>query len=96
MLKTVNLMGMPFVDSKMDELVDELDGRLARSENTFLVTANTEIVMYARKNRNYLSMLAKADVVIPDGVGVVIGSKIIGNPIEQRLTGFDLMMSLLD
>ncbi|HET7627064.1 MAG TPA: WecB/TagA/CpsF family glycosyltransferase [Bacillales bacterium] len=94
-LKTVNLMGMNFINTDMEQLVDHLDGRLAQSENIFLVTANTEIVMHARKNRDYYSIVDTADLVTPDGVGVVIGSKIIGNPIQQRLTGFDLMMQLL-
>ncbi|HEX7064069.1 MAG TPA: WecB/TagA/CpsF family glycosyltransferase [Bacillales bacterium] len=94
MLKTVEMMRMPFVNSSMEELVGELDDRLGRSLNTFVVTANTEIIMHARKDRAYFDNLTAAEFVIPDGIGVVIGSKIIGNPIEERLTGFDLMIRL--
>lgn len=88
------MMRMPFVNSRMEELVHELDDRLGRSLNTFVVTANTEIIMHARNDRAYFDNLNAANLVIPDGIGIVIGSKIIGTPIEERLTGFDLMIRL--
>jgi N-acetylglucosaminyldiphosphoundecaprenol N-acetyl-beta-D-mannosaminyltransferase len=89
-------MDTPFINTDMDTLVQTLDKRLEQSKKTFLVTANPEIMMYARKNPGYFQTLGNADFVIPDGIGVIIGSKILSNPIEQRLAGFDLMMRLFD
>lgn len=94
MLKTVEMMGMSFVKADMDELVRELDQRIRQADNTFLVTANTEIMMHARKHPDYQVDLGSADLVIPDGIGVVIGSKILGHPLEERLAGYDLMIRL--
>lgn len=94
MLKTVDMLGMSFVNSDMETLVKELDNRLERSLNTFLVTVNTEIIMYARNDERYATILKEADLITPDGIGIIIGSKILGTPIQERLTGFDLMTRL--
>lgn len=94
MLNTVNMLGMSFVNSDMGALVKELDSRLKEANNTFLVTVNTEIIMYARENPGYANILKGADLVTPDGIGIIIGSKILGTPIQERLTGFDLMVRL--
>lgn len=96
MLKTVEIMDIPFVNTDMDTLVQTLDKRLEKSQKTFLVTANPEIMMYAQKNPAYFQTLKKADFIIPDGIGIVIGSKMLGHPIKERLAGFDLMMGLLN
>lgn len=94
-LNTVKIMDVPFVNTNMQSLVDILDERLSRSEQTFLVTANPEIMMYAQKDPDYLHILKCADVVIPDGIGIIIGAKILGTPIRERLAGYDLMLELL-
>ncbi|HET7578179.1 MAG TPA: WecB/TagA/CpsF family glycosyltransferase [Bacillales bacterium] len=94
MLKTVDMLGLPFVHSDMEHLVSDLDNRLQRAQNTFLVTVNTEIIMYARKHEGYFGILKEADLITPDGVGIIMASRIFGSPIEERLTGYDLMMSL--
>lgn len=93
-LKTTDLMDVSFVNADMDAVVDDLNVRLSRAERTFLVTANPEIMMYAQKDQQYRHILQKADLVIPDGIGIIIASKILGDPIQQRLAGFDLMIQL--
>lgn len=95
MLNTVEIMGVPFVNTDMDELVGHLDERLSRSEKTFLVTANPEIMMHAERDSKYLHILKNSDFVIPDGIGILIGAKILGTPIRQRLAGYDLVLELL-
>jgi N-acetylglucosaminyldiphosphoundecaprenol N-acetyl-beta-D-mannosaminyltransferase len=92
--KTVDVLGISFINTDMDGLVQMLDGRLSRGEKTFVVTANPEIVMHALKDPDYFSVLKQADVVTPDGIGIVIGAKLLGTPIQERLTGYDLMWRL--
>ena len=95
MSKTQNICELEFVNAHMDELVHLLDRRIMASLKTFLVTANPEIVMYGSKDESYLRLLKKADFITPDGIGIIIASKILGRPLEERLTGFDLMNRLL-
>lgn len=91
----VNILDIPFVNIKFDEMVNETVKRISKSEKTFIVTANPEIVMYAKRNDLYKQNLLVADYIVPDGFGILLGSRILGSPLEERVTGFDLTMKLL-
>ncbi|ADL08440.1 WecB/TagA/CpsF family glycosyltransferase [Thermosediminibacter oceani] len=60
-----------------------------------VVTPNAEIIMAAQKNKKLKDAVNSADLSLPDGIGVVLASRLLGRPLEQRTTGFDLMMELL-
>ncbi len=40
--------------------------------------------------------MSKADLVIPDGVGVIYAAKILGRPLKGRVAGIDYAAALLD
>lgn len=93
--KLVNILNIDFVSIQSNELIKDLSERINRDRQTFIVTANPEIVMHANKNSEYLSIVNSAEYVIADGYGVILGSKILGNGIPERIAGFDLMTALL-
>ncbi|GAA3319036.1 hypothetical protein GCM10020331_024270 [Ectobacillus funiculus] len=55
------------------------------------MTANPEIVMYTKRNLRFKTAVKKADLITPDGVGLIKASKLLGKPIAERVTGFDMM-----
>ncbi|MGV3466593.1 MAG: WecB/TagA/CpsF family glycosyltransferase [Heyndrickxia sp.] len=95
MLKYRKVMGLHFINTNMDQFVQELDTRLENAQRTFIVTANPEILMQTDTNHVYKEALKTADYLTPDGIGVIIASKILGQPIDERVTGFDLMQRLI-
>lgn len=60
-----------------------------------IYTPNTEIVMEARKDNDFKELLNKADLVIPDGIGLVYASRIKKKPLTERVTGVGLSMKIL-
>ncbi len=60
-----------------------------------VVTPNSEIVVSANKNPLLMNIIETAGLVVPDGIGLVIGSKLVGQPLKERVTGIDLMDRLL-
>ncbi len=90
----VEIMGIPFISTTMDSLIEQLDERLEAEKQTFLVTANPEILMAADRDQKYYKTIQSADFVIPDGIGILVGAKILGNSIAERLPGFDLTLGL--
>lgn len=95
MLETRKLLGYEFVNSNMSDLVREVHSRLVSSQRTFIVTANPEIINNAVSDISYEEVIKKADYVIPDGIGVILASRIYRTPLQERLPGFDLMENLL-
>lgn len=65
-----------------------------RSQSSLVVTPNSEMLALAAENRDLSRILNSADLAAADGIGVVIASKILGEPLEERVAGFDLISCL--
>jgi len=62
---------------------------------SLIVTPNSEIVVNASKDPELKSIIEQADLVIPDGIGLVYASKIMGVPLSERVTGIDFLERIL-
>ena len=91
----VKILNVLFNHITKNALVKKLVERVSSNQKTFLVTANPEIIMYANTDKDYFPILNNADYTIPDGIGVIIASKMIGNPLSERIAGYDLLVELL-
>ncbi|WP_081949955.1 WecB/TagA/CpsF family glycosyltransferase [Paenibacillus durus] len=60
-----------------------------------VITANPIMVMTALENPAYLDIMTSAELVVPDGTGVVWAAKRGGNPVKERVAGFDLLHELM-
>jgi N-acetylglucosaminyldiphosphoundecaprenol N-acetyl-beta-D-mannosaminyltransferase len=95
--KHVSIMDINFINTTKDNLLNHhIYPALTNNKKRFIVTANPEIVMRARANVAYKRNILRADYIIPDGIGIIIASKLLKQPIAERIPGFDLMLRLLD
>lgn len=92
---TVTVLGVPFIKTSTAQFLKALQQRILTQQNTFVVTANPEIVMYAHHNPDYRQLLQSADFITPDGIGILDGAKILKQPLPERITGFDTLTALL-
>ncbi|SFH76654.1 WecB/TagA/CpsF family glycosyltransferase [Pisciglobus halotolerans] len=91
----VNVIGIVFDNYTKKEFIQFFLERINKKEKTFVVTANPEIVMFAKNNPFYYKIIKKANYVVPDGVGVIKGAQLLGSPLAERVPGFELMLALL-
>lgn len=91
----VSILGVNFYKSTMDEMTKLLTNSMEEKRKAFVVTANPEIVMYAREDDEYKKLLDQASYIVPDGIGVVKAAQILGDPLPERVPGYDLMHQLL-
>ncbi|MFD1706489.1 WecB/TagA/CpsF family glycosyltransferase [Siminovitchia sediminis] len=96
MSKKVEVLGVEFDHTTKTETIQMLTKRLKARKKTFVVTANPEIVMYAQRDPEYKKIVQSADYIIPDGIGIIMGAKMLNNPLPERIPGFELMKDLLD
>jgi N-acetylglucosaminyldiphosphoundecaprenol N-acetyl-beta-D-mannosaminyltransferase len=68
--------------------------RLGLRQGTHVVTLNAEMTMQARQNSDLAGVIRQADLVIPDGAGIVLYLKARGKPV-QRCPGIELAEDLL-
>lgn len=69
---------------------------MQQQEKTFVVTANPEIVMHANADIHFKQLLQRATYITADGIGIVKAAKQLGQPLPERVTGYDTMLQLLN
>ncbi len=92
----VDILGVGFDNVTMDEALDRAAALMAESGPHMVVTPNAEIVQQAADDPEFSALLAGADLVIPDGVGVIYASKILGRPLRGRVPGIDFASALME
>ncbi|MQS98366.1 WecB/TagA/CpsF family glycosyltransferase [Companilactobacillus halodurans] len=92
----INILGTEFDNFTEKQFHLYLDNDLDFKANKFIVTPNPEIVLSARKDANFSKIINNADYVIPDGIGIIKGAKILGTPMHERITGFDTLKYLIE
>ncbi|QIZ10619.1 WecB/TagA/CpsF family glycosyltransferase [Priestia megaterium] len=93
---TVDILGIDFINKQFNEVVNILNEMIKSNRKAFIVTANPEIVMYAHEHPDYKKIIQSADMVVPDGYGIILASQILNTPIKERVAGYDLMIRLLE
>lgn len=93
---SVKILDLDFFGEEKSKLLDVIFGRVNENKKTFIITANAEITMYARSNKSYLDIAKKADIIVPDGIGVVKGAKILKKEVKERVPGIELMIDMLE
>ncbi len=78
----------------MKDTLTNISDSIANKQRMFIVTANTEMVMLCQNNEQFRNILCKAQLVLPDGIGVVWAGKYLGQQVPERVAGFDLTQEL--
>lgn len=94
--KMIKILEVPISNVTMNEAVEIVDGFVKSDKFHKVYTPNPEIVMLAKKNENFMEVVKKADLVVPDGIGVVIGSRLQkGENLPERVPGYDLVQNTM-
>lgn len=93
--ETINILGIPFFNTTMDGFIKTIEIRMQKQEKTFIVTANPEIVMRANEDAKFKEILQRATYITADGIGIVKAAKQLGQPLPERVAGYDTMLQLL-
>lgn len=93
--QTADVMGIPVDNVNMDEALKKALSLLSEDHFHMIFTPNAEIMMTAFKDSLLKEALSSADLLIPDGAGVVLASRILGKPLKEKVPGFDLVKNLL-
>ena len=95
MSKKTHVLGVPFDAVTMEQAVAKAKKMLTEEGQHFICTPNPEIVMEAQKDRELMNILKEADMVVPDGIGVVWASKYSETRLTERVAGYDLTQNLM-
>jgi N-acetylglucosaminyldiphosphoundecaprenol N-acetyl-beta-D-mannosaminyltransferase len=89
-----NILGIDVCSDTYDELAVKLLQDIDKDRKSFIVAINPEKIMKAQEDRELKSLLNQATYQIPDGIGVILASKLKKGRIRERVTGIDMMLKL--
>ncbi|MFS1511241.1 WecB/TagA/CpsF family glycosyltransferase [Chengkuizengella sp. SCS-71B] len=92
---TVTMYGIDVSKMNMKETVQYLTEAIQHKKTHQIITANPIMFMAALNDATFAKAMQSAELVVPDGTGLVWAADYIGQPVKERVPGFDLMFELL-
>lgn len=93
----VKILGIKIDSLNKRDIVRLVEEKIKNREKFFIITPNPEFLVAASRNRKFKKILESADLAIPDGVGLIHASVILGTQpkIKERVSGADVVEELL-
>ena len=92
-----DVLGVGFDDKTIDEAVLCAYDIINSAQKAYIVTPNPEIVWICRQDEGLSTAVNSAKLVLPDGIGVIIGARILGTPLRcGRIPGIDFITAMFD
>ncbi len=89
--ETENILGYPVTTLSKGDCINRIANWMENgSSNKYFVCANPHSIEVAKTDHEFSSAIKNAALVVPDGVGLVIASRILGGAIHDRVTGSDI------
>ena len=90
------ILGVGFDDLTIEEAADRASALLEEEGFHYVVTPNPELVDRARREETFREALNGADLVLPDGIGVVYAARLLGRSLKGRCPGIDFAGKLME
>ena len=94
-LDRVNVLDVTFDNVTKEQAVTSVIELVESGRTAYVVTPNSEIAYECIKDGAFREIINSADLIVPDGAGVVLASKILRRPLKQKVAGVELAAALL-
>ena len=92
----INVLGVGFDNVTMVEATARGRELLAAEGAHYVVTPNPEIVETCRADAEAMAAVNGADLVLPDGIGVIYGAKMLKTPLKERVPGIEFGTAMIE
>jgi exopolysaccharide biosynthesis WecB/TagA/CpsF family protein len=93
-LRPTRLFGISLVNARLQAIAAELADRAAADVMTTVSFINAHCANVLRRDPAYRAAIRASDMVLPDGSGVRIAARMMGEPMGDNLNGTDLFPEL--
>lgn len=91
-LSKISILGVDITNASISDILEYILQIVnSNQQKAKIYTPNPEIIVLAHRNPEFKQILNKAEVAIPDGIGVVYAGRILNKPLKERITGIDLL-----
>ncbi|MCR5825385.1 MAG: WecB/TagA/CpsF family glycosyltransferase [Oscillospiraceae bacterium] len=92
----IHVLGVGFDNVTMTEALAIGQALLDSEGAHYVVTPNPEIVETCRSDAAAMAAVNGADLVLPDGIGVIYGAKMLKTPLRERVPGIEFGTAMLE
>jgi len=90
-MDSVTIVGVRVDRLSVDEVLERLGGYIKARAPRHIVTADASMAVIARDDADLSAIVAGADLVTPDGAGILWASRLLRTPITHKVSGVDLV-----
>lgn len=94
-LPLISVCGLPFPNQTEESIRQTLEEVLTRHACFCVFTPNPEMLAATQKDDSVAALLRSADLLLPDGVGVLLAARLSGKRLPGTVTGIDTAEWLL-
>lgn len=88
------VLGVPLDNVSMEETLLRIGEFIREGSFHQIATANVDYLVTAVGNPEFKEILCRCDLVVADGMAVVLASRLLGSPLQERVAGADLVPRL--
>jgi N-acetylglucosaminyldiphosphoundecaprenol N-acetyl-beta-D-mannosaminyltransferase len=92
--RRITLLDVPFDVVDFAETLDRLVAMAQGARHAYVVTANVDHVVRYHREPDVRSLYTEADLVVADGMPLIWASRLLGDPLPERVAGSDLFPAL--
>ena len=92
----IDVLGVGFDNVTMAEAVEQGMALLHSEGSHYVVTPNPEIVEACRENGAARAAVNGADLVLPDGIGIIKGAAMLGTPLKEKTPGIEFAAHMME
>ena len=92
----IDVLGIGFDNLTLAEAVEQGMALMRSPGAHYVATPNPEIVELCRENPQAREAVCGADLVLPDGIGVIKGAAMLGTPLKERVPGVEFAAGIME
>lgn len=93
-IQSISLLGIKVSKITMTDALSAVSNFIESGVPHMIVTADASMIARAQEDDELKTIINEADLVTPDGSGIIKGARILGTPLIERVSGVDLAKEL--
>jgi N-acetylglucosaminyldiphosphoundecaprenol N-acetyl-beta-D-mannosaminyltransferase len=95
--KRFSFLGVPLDPLTQKEVLEKIKLYLSLARSfVHIVSINPENVVITHNNQAFRDVCVRSDLALSDGIGVILGARLLGYSVPERVSGSVLLPRLLD
>ncbi len=95
-LTTASVLNVPIHRLTLEQALDKIDTTIQKRKHLHIGVVNAAKMVNMRRDQLLREDVLSSDLILADGASVVWASRVLGDPLPERVAGIDLMYGMLE